>query len=100
MGIGDKTDPTTDFFDTHRAQCVEIAALLRGVTGADAILAKLDESIALCDTAIANGGQRADMPASVATLAAIVTRYTALPAKVQTDLAAALRAKIATKAGS
>lgn len=94
MGIGDQTDPTTDFFDTHRAQCVQYADKLRGVPGAESVVAKMDEAVALCDAAIANGRRRVDMSAVVAEMPAIVTRYEALPAKTKTDLSAAIRADV------
>jgi hypothetical protein len=92
MGTGDRTDPTTDFFDTHRAQCVRYAEKLRQTADAAALVAKLDEAVALCAAAIARGRLRADMTSVVQGMQTIVTRYHALPEGVRSDLEHALRA--------
>lgn len=84
MGIGDKTDPTTDFFDTHRAQCLARSAKIRSVPEATATVTDMDQAVALCDVAIANGRQRLDMPAVVTKMPALVTKYQALSAITRT----------------
>lgn len=92
MGTGDKTDPTTTFFDDHREQCIRYAAKLRGVVGAESLVAKMDAAVAASDVAIAKGRLRTDMPPIVAAMPAIVTDYKALPAKTKDDFQASVRA--------
>lgn len=81
----------TDFFDTHRAQCVRYASKLRGVAGAESLVAKMDDAVAACDAAIAAGRRRVDMPAVVAEMPTIVTRYEALPQKTKSDFHESLK---------
>lgn len=93
MGDGDRTDPTTDFFDTHRAQCAKAARLLRSVPDAAALVSELDKAVAACDAAIAGGRLRADMPAVVSAMPVILTKYAATAAKTKGDLDTAKRAE-------
>lgn len=95
MGIGDRSDPTTDFFDTHRAQCAGKAAKLRaaGVSEGDATLVALDEAVAQCDAAIAGGRKRTDQAAVVAKMPAIVTKYAALSPATKTAVSDAEKAE-------
>lgn len=75
MGIGDRRDPTTDFFDTHRAQCEEIVKHAEDA----ALVGEAQKAIAACDAAIARGRRRVDMPAVVAEMPTIRARYAAMP---------------------
>lgn len=91
MGTGDKTDPTTTFFDDHREQCFERAAKLRAVAGAEVLVARMDAAVAACDVAIARGRLRTDMPRIVDDAPAIVSAYRALPTRARDDFQKAIR---------
>lgn len=79
MGTGDRSDPTTDFFDTHRAQCLTYAKKLRsvasGASGVVELVAKLDEAVVECDAAIANGRSRTEQPPIVVKMPMIISKY-------------------------
>lgn len=92
MGIDDPTDATTDFFDTHRAQCVDDAKHLRASPEAAALVAKLDEAVALCDAAIANGRRRVDQAAVIAAMPQMVTLYAGMSPKTKQDFQEARKA--------
>lgn len=97
MGTGDRSDPTTDFFDTHRMQCASYAEKLRSLrTKGDAqdsgaLIADMDQAVADCDVAIAKGRRRVDMPPVVTKMPAIVTKYVATSQKTKDDLREALK---------
>ncbi len=99
MGTGDRTDPTTDFYDTHRAQCVAYANLLRFVPQAATVVARMDEAIALCDTALAGGRHRAAMSSSLTKMQEILSSYAALSPQVRANFDAALAAAEAVPVG-
>lgn len=85
---------TTDFFDTHRAQCVYAASKLRAVPEAADLVDTLDASVALCDDAIAKGRLRKDMTAAVTKLQEGVAKYEAMPAQKKTDFQTARKADV------
>ena len=89
MGTNDKTSTTTDFFSLHLAQCQFLSTQMAGEVQGATFKADLDASILLCQTAIAAGNKRTDMPATVAKLPVIITKYTALPNALKDKIKAA-----------
>lgn len=79
------TNNRTDFFETHLAQCVYYVSKFRNVAEAASLVTKMDESISLCQAAIASGSLKSDMQAVVATLPEIVSRYEELPTQRKLD---------------
>lgn len=92
MGTGDPSDPTTDFFTTHRAQCAYRATKLVGVPDAAALMAEMNASVTLCDAAIAGGRRRNAISAVLASLAQIKTLYEATTQTTKDNLRAAIAA--------
>lgn len=79
---------TTDFFDTHLAQCKRAADLLRAQADSKTFVDLVDGAVTACQAAIARGRRRSDMPAVVIKMPAIVAKYEALPAQRKAALAA------------
>lgn len=79
MGIGDRTSSTTDFFATHKAQCVDYAAKLQGLSGADALITALNASASACDAPLAGSRRRTSMASVVDDMPALVSSFAALP---------------------
>lgn len=84
----------TDFFDLHRAQCGAYVTAASSVVGASAFVAALQNAIALCDAAIANGSLQADVPVVAATIPQIEVAYQALDGATRTAIDDAIRAAL------
>lgn len=82
------SDHTTDFFDIHLSQLATCSTAMAGKVDAATFKSDADASIVLCQQAIANGRQRADMPAVVALMPAIVVKYEALPEQRKVEIKA------------
>ncbi len=81
-----RRDPTTNFFATHLAQLQKCSLATSGKGDAVSFKSDVDASIALCQQAIAGGSLRADMPAVVALMAAIATKYASLSTQTKTAI--------------
>lgn len=71
-------DATTDFYQTHRRQCLRYSNKLKALGYSGPITVALDAAVAACDTAIANGSLRTDMAVALASLTDILAKYNSL----------------------
>ncbi len=86
MGTNDRTDPTTDFFDTTLSQVREISDACRVDAAAAGIKSQCQTIDQMCRDAISRGRLRTDMPAVIAAMENMRITHRGLTPAFQAEL--------------